>query len=265
MRLSFKYFSSIVLLFCFALSQAQTREFSGIVKADGNVEGIHVINKSSYRYATTDKNGGSIIQAKSSDSLYFSSIQYIPKSVIITPDIVKDSFIEVRLEDGVTELDEVTVGKILTGDLNSDISNSDAERPLDFYDVGIPGFTGPRKTQIESKLYEADAGKMVYIGFPYAMLNFNKFLNKITGRTKKLKQAVKIEKERNILTHIKEVVGPKLFKIENLSEDLVPQFYYFCADDPNFQQRCAHRSDVQILQFLQEKLKEFKANNLSEN
>ena len=182
MRLSFKYFSSIVLLFCFALSQAQTREFSGIVKADGNVEGIHVINKSSYRYATTDKNGGFIIQAKLSDSLYFSSIQYIPKIVIITPDIVKDSFIEVRLEDGVTELDEVTVGKILTGDLNSDISNSDAERPLDFYDVGIPGFTGPRKTQIESKLYEADAGKMVYIGFPYAMLNFNKFLNKITWK-----------------------------------------------------------------------------------
>ena len=97
------------------------------------------------------------------------------------------------------------------------------------------------------------------------MLNLNKFLNKITGRTKKLKQAVKIEKERNILTHIEEVVGPELFKIENLSEDLVPQFYYFCADDPNFQQRCANISDVQILQFLQEKLKEFKANNLSEN
>ena len=159
--------------------QAQKVEISGKIISDGELEGIHVINKTSYRYATTDKNGGFIIQAKLSDSLYFSSIQYIPKIVIITPDIVKDSFIEVRLEDGVTELDEVTVGKILTGDLNSDISNSDAERPLDFYDVGIPGFTGPRKTQIESKLYEADAGKMVYIGFPYAMLNFNKFLDPI--------------------------------------------------------------------------------------
>ena len=265
MTLSFKNFSSIVLLFFFTLSQAQTREFSGIVKADGNVEGIHIINKTSYRYATTDKSGGFIIQAKLSDSLYFSSIQYTPKIVVITPNILKDSFIEVSLEDSVTELDEVTVGKILTGDLNSDITNSDAERPLDFYDVGIPGYTGTRKTQIESRLYEADAGKMVYLGFPYAVLNLNKFLNKITGRTKKLKQAVKIEKERNILTQIKEVVGPELFKIENLSEDLVPQFYYFCADDPNFQQRCANRSDVQILQFLQEKLKEFKANNLSEN
>ena len=128
MTLSFKNFSSIVLLFFFTLSQAQTREFSGIVKADGNVEGIHIINKTSYRYATTDKSGGFIIQAKLSDSLYFSSIQYTPKIVVITPNIVKDSFIEVRLEDSVTELDEVTVGKILTGDLNSDITNSDAER-----------------------------------------------------------------------------------------------------------------------------------------
>ena len=97
MTLFFKYFSSIVLLFFFTLIQAQTREFSGIVKADGNVEGIHIINKTSYRYATTDKSGGFIIQAKLSDSLYFSSIQYTPKIVVITPNILKDSFIEVRL------------------------------------------------------------------------------------------------------------------------------------------------------------------------
>ncbi len=265
MTFSFKYFRFIFLLLSLALSQAQTREISGIIKADGNVEGIHIINKTSYRYATTDQNGSFTIQAKLSDSLYFSSIQYTPKIVVVVPKIMKDNFIEVRLEDSVTELDEVTIGKLLTGDLNADISNSDVERPIDFYDVGLPGYTGPRKTQSESRLYEADAGKMVYLGFPYAMLNLNKFLNKITGRTKKLKTALNIEREKNILTHIKEVVGSKLFQQEELSEHLIPEFYFFCTDDPNFKQRCTNRSDIQILQFLQEKLKEFKANNLSEN
>ena len=256
---------SILLLFFSTIIHAQTRELSGIIKADGNVEGVHVINKTAYRYATTNQKGEFTIKGKLSDSLYFSSIQYMPKFVVITAKMIENNFIEVTLEDSVTELDEVTVGKILTGDLNSDITNSDAERPLDFYDVGIPGYTGVRKTQAESRVYEADYGKMVYLGFPYVMFNFNKFLNKVTGRTKKLKRVAKFEKEKNILTYVKEVVGPELFKQEDLAEELHAEFYFFCSDDDDFQMRCTNRSDVEILQYLQEKLIEFKANNLADN
>ena len=61
------------------------------------------------------------------------------------------------------------------------------------------------------------------------------------------------------------MIGPELFKQEDFPEDLQISFYHFCADDPNFQRRCTNRSDVEILQFLQEKLVEFKANNLSQN
>ncbi len=261
-----RYTSYIIILTLafLTISNAQTREISGLVRADGSVEGIHVINKTSYRYTTTNDQGEFTIEAKPSDSLYFSSIQYTPKFVVVTSTMIQQRYVNVILEDNITALDEVTIGQILTGDLNSDISNSEAERPMDFYDVGLPGYTGPRKTQNESRLYEADAGKMIYVGLPYAVLNLNKFLNTITGRTKRLKQTVKIEKDKSILTHIKEVVGPELFKHEDLNDDLKMPFYYFCADDPNFQLRCTNRSDIEILQFLEEKLVEFKANNLSQ-
>lgn len=255
----------ISFLFYSILNWGQTHDLSGIVVADGNVEGIHVINKSAYRYATTNTKGEFVIEAKASDSLYFSSIQYTPKFIVVSASMIDQNFIKVYLDDSVTELDEVTIGKILTGDLNSDIGNSDAERPLDFYDLGIPGYTGVRKTQAESRVYEADNGKMVYLGFPFVIINFNKFLNKVTGRTKKLKRVAKFEKEKNILTYIKEVVGPKLFKQEDLAEELHAEFYFFCSDDENFQLRCTNRSDVEILQYLQEKLIEFKANNLADN
>lgn len=253
------------MLFLFGITNAQVQEISGLVRAEGSVEGIHVINKTSYRYATTNAKGEFVIEANQSDSLYFSSIQYTPKFVVVTSNMIKQRYIDVILEDNITALDEVTIGQILTGDLNSDIANSDAERPLDFYDVGLPGYTGPRKTQNESRLYEADNGKMIYLGLPYAIINLNKFLNTITGRTKKLKQTVKIEKDKSILSHIKNVIGPELFKQEDFPEDLQISFYHFCADDPNFQRLCTNRSDVEILQFLQEKLVEFKANNLSQN
>ena len=65
-------------------AQAQKVELSGKIISNSELEGIHVINKSSYRYTTTDKNGLFSIEVKVSDSLYFSSIQYLPKIVIIS-------------------------------------------------------------------------------------------------------------------------------------------------------------------------------------
>ena len=125
-------------------AQAQKVELSGKIISNSELEGIHVINKSSYRYTTTDKNGLFSIEAKLSDSLYFSSIQYLPKTVIISTNQIKSKSITVTLSESINTLDEVVIGTILTGDLNSDITNSDAERPIDFYDLGIPGYTGPR-------------------------------------------------------------------------------------------------------------------------
>ncbi|MEC8830537.1 MAG: hypothetical protein VXY88_05665, partial [Bacteroidota bacterium] len=105
----------------------------------------------------------------------------------------------------------------------------------------------------------------IFLGIP-PRPNLWKILNKITGRTKRLKQNLKIERDKNVLKHIKQVIGPELFKYAELSEYLRPEFYYFCADDENFQRRCNEdKSDVEILQFLEEKLPEFKANIISEN
>ena len=255
----------ITFLFLSTITVAQTREISGSILASESVEGIHVINRTSYRYSTTDTNGVFKIQAKLSDTLYFSSVQYIPKIIIVSSKMIKNNSIIVQLEDSVTALNEVTIGNILTGDLNSDINNSNSERPLNFYDLGIPGYTGLRKTQIENRLDEADAGRFIYWGIPTPQFNLWKILNRFTGRTKRLIRDVKTEKTRTILTHIKEVVGPELFKYYDLPENLKSEFYYSCTDDENFHIRCTNRSDVEILQFLEEKLIEFKINISSEN
>ena len=254
----------VFVLFFSSLTFAQTREISGSISASGSVEGIHVINRTSYRYATSDIYGVFKIQAKLSDTLYFSSVQYIPKTIYVSLEMIEKKLVAVQLEDAVTALDEVTIGKILTGDLGSDVDNSDAKRPLDFFFFGLPGYTGSRKTLIENRLGEATAGSYINWGIP-PQANLWKLLNKITGRTKRLQQNYKIEKDKNILTHIKDVVGPELFKYKNLDDDLRAEFYFYCADDENFQMRCTDRSDVEILQFLEEKLIDFNANISSEN
>ena len=241
--------------------QAQKVELSGQIISSGELEGIHVINKTSYRYTTTDENGRFSIAGKLADSLYFSSIQYMPKIIVLTAQQIKNKSITVSLSESINALDEVVVGTILTGDLNSDITNSEAERPIDFYDLGIPGYTGPRMNLAERRLFEADDGPLV-IGLG---VNFSKLLNMISGRTKMLKKQLKLDNDKQTIQRIKDVVGPLFFKTNALKEEKRMEFYYFCADAPDFQEGCKGRSDVEIFQFLEGKLKAFKIASLSKN
>ena len=242
-------------------TQAQKVELSGQIISIGELEGIHVINKSSYRYTTTDKKGVFIIEGKLSDSLYFSSIQYIPKTIIVSAAQINNKSITVTLSESINALDEVLIGTVLTGDLNSDISNSEAERPIDFYDLGIPGYTGPRLNLAERRLFEADSGPL----FTGLGLNFSKLLNMMSGRTKMLKKHVALDENKQGVQRIKDIVGPLFFSTHELVESRRIEFYYFCADATDFKERCLGRSEVEIFEYLEEKLKKFKAANLSEN
>ncbi len=246
------------------ISQAQTLEIDGVVVGNSDVENIHVINKTLNTYTTTNKLGGFTIQVRVLDTLVFSSVQYKLKAVQIKPEHISDKNIRIVLEENVNQLDQVVVGKILTGDLSSDVKNSDAERPIDFYDVGIPGYTGKRKTQNERRLHEADAGKYVSIGLGVGV-NLNKVLNAITGRTKRLKGRVRVESNNVLLNKIKADLPDNFFIIYPLEERFRADFFYFCTDDPNFEKRCKNKSSIEIFEFMTEKIKAYKNNLKSAN
>ena len=232
----------------------QNTKISGTVSAEKSVEGIHVFNKTSFKFGTTNMHGEFVIEAKLSDTLIFSSIQYQKKEVIVSNLILQAKQMKVNLEILVNQLDEILIGKILTGDLGSDIVNSDAERDLNFYDLGIPGYTGPKMTLAQRRLFEADGGPL----FPYAglgfVLNFNKFLNMVTGRTKELKYNLKLEENTDIIRHIKDAILADFFEANVLDEKLHMEFLYYCLDDLNFNSRCKGKSDFELINFLKEKL-----------
>ena len=255
-------------LFFVNIIWSQTIEINGVVKGVSDVENIHVINKTSNKFTTTNKIGGFKLQVKLNDILVFSSIQYKLQSIIISPKNITEQYVVVNLIESVNVLDEVIVGKVLTGDLDSDINNSEVERPIDFYDVGIPGYTGKPKTQNERRLYEADHGKYINsfnggLGLGLG-INLNKILNKIIGRTKKLKKRVRLESNDVLLAKIKSSISDNFFKVYSLDERLQTDFFYFCSEDKNFEKRCKGKSDIEVFEFLSEKIVEYK-NNLRED
>ena len=250
-----KYISVLVFMLLVCLvGHAQTIDLKGQVSASSDLGSIHILNITAQEFTITNSKGEFFVPARLNDTILISSIQYIPQNIVITETILKLEYLSIQLEDRVNELDEVVVGKILTGDLLLDIGNSDAKRDINFYDVGIPGYTGKPKTQKERKLYEADAGKSIIIAPLFIGINIHKILNKISGRTKKLKNAVKLEEQTNCMNNIKYEFSSLLFADQDIQEHLKVEFFYYVAEDPKFEALCKRDNDFETYEFLLQKL-----------
>jgi len=236
----------------------------GKVTSKSDVENIHVINSTAQEFSVTDKNGEFKIPVKLRDTIVFSSIQYKLKEVIVTRQMIENKAVLVKLDEQINVLDEVVVGKILTGNLLNDINNMDGDGPINFYDVGIPGYTGKIATQTERRLSEASGFKpnLGSSGFGLGgSVGFTPIINAITGRTKKLKNRVKLEEKTVLMERIKRKLSKDFFASNPLEEDLRMDFFYFCSDDVNFLKSCKNASDFKVLLFLRMKYKQYMNHN----
>lgn len=246
-----------ITCFCAFVVNSQTANLKGQVEANDELDGIHILNISAEEYTITNLKGAFEINIQVNDTILVSSVQYIPKTIVVTQDLIVSKFIIIKLEDRVNELDEVIVGKVLTGDLRSDIENSDVKADINFYDVGIPGYTGKPKTQKERRLLEADAGKYVYYYGLVATINIHKILNRISGRTKKLKLLVRLEEQDDCMEKVIAEFSNELFGHIELEEELKTEFFYYASEDPEFLDICKQENDMKLFEFLIEKLLAF--------
>lgn len=242
------------------LTFSQIVEFKGQVKADSEIEGIHVLNISSKYYSITDQNGIFFIKGKLNDTIVFSSVQYKIVSLIISKEDVLSSFLKINLEDFVNVLNEVYIGNSLTGNLEDDIASVNGKPDINFYDVGIPGFTGKQKTIRERQLIEADHGNFFYFyGIGFA-INVNKILNRVTGRTSLLKNRVRLEKRDELMFKLKVKFSKSLFLNNSLSTEQQMDFFFFCSEQEDFMEYGQNPSDLIVYEYLQKLLAIFKSN-----
>jgi len=239
-------------LLCFQLYFSQSVTVKGKVDSQVDVENIHVINKTAQVFTITNRNGEFEITVSLNDVIVFSSIQQKSKSIIVDKNMILFKALRVTLEEQINELDEVIVGKILTGNLLLDVQNVEGDAPINFFDVGIPGYTGKIATQSERRLYEATTGG--------GIIPLNPILNAISGRTKQLKTQVKLEENEALMLSIKGRLANDFFASNPLAEDLKMDFFFFCADDENFMKHCKNQTDFSVLIFLRMKYRQYLEN-----
>ena len=99
---------SILLLFFSVFATAQEVTIEGKVLFDTTpLKDINVLDKNTLKGVATDENGKFKLNVMKGDSILFSSLSFQNRIIVISDNHIKDKYMEVYLELGFTELDEV--------------------------------------------------------------------------------------------------------------------------------------------------------------
>ncbi|WP_339702378.1 hypothetical protein [uncultured Marixanthomonas sp.] len=237
----------LLLVFCIILIAecvAQREQIQGAISNKTDVEGIHVMNLTSRYNTITGVHGNFSIAVKEQDTLLFSSVNYVPKKVAISAEIIEKSILIVILDELVNELDEVVLGPNLTGNLESDLKSIKTKKQINFYDVGIPGFRGEPEEKIVPLFVAA---------FP-TQVDLEALYKHIGGYYKKLKIRRKWEGQNNTVAKVINYYTSAFFEeAYNIPEDRLYDFLLFCMETSLLERDFKKENYVLVLNIFEEK------------
>ena len=258
------------LLATVSVQGQQFTELEGrVTSKDNDVVGTHVMNITTQRATTTDINGFFNIPVRLNDTLVFSAVQFKRKEVVVNLTVLNSKFLSVPLEDILTELDEVIVRPYnLSGELDRDLGNKKLEPVVTASTLGLPNAYVKVKTQNERKLFEADHGKFVKLEFdsmfyiPMIAINLHKILNRVSGRTKKLKNLVALDEKIALLDRARGYYPDSIYVQQlYIPEKKLVEFFYFCEADSLFEPTAQRDDQLHMWEFFQKKSVAYRKEN----
>lgn len=232
----------------------QQGEFQGkVTSADGDVEGVNVMNLTTKRATITNQEGAFRISASVNDTILFSALQYQKKQFVITAAMLQGE-VRVAMDEHTNALDEVVVRPYnLVGSLDKDVAHFSGQT-VTAAGLGLPNAYVKPLTQSQRKLNEATTGG--------GIVPLNPLINAITGRTKMLKNRVKIDETYARTQRVHEMYADSLFvKHLGIPVEKIPDFMYFCEVDSTFQHIVDTHDQLRIWDFLRQKSTDYRTNN----
>jgi hypothetical protein len=194
-------------------------KLNGTLTGDGvELEAVTVINESTEEMVKTDATGSFQIGAKSGDVLVIASIFITGRQVSINEEHIKNGAINIYVQPSVNALDNVEVNN------------------LDAVSLGILDSPAKTYTPAERRLKTAgDFNPAYLLGVLGGSVKVDPILNAISGRTKRLKSEVVIEKKENILAQLDELLAnEELQKMLKIPNEYRKGFAYYLIEDSIF-------------------------------
>ncbi|MCM4155884.1 carboxypeptidase-like regulatory domain-containing protein [Gramella sp. AN32] len=234
-----------LLLQPFILFAQERQIITGEIIADSvSRQGIHVINLTSEKGTTSDKNGRFKIPVGLKDSLYFSSVQLENKNYVIHQKDLQPQLLRIVLLPKFNELEEINLDDIrLSGVLSKDID----KLPKFIYEkLGIP-FPEQRRSSLELAVNSASAD-------PISLL-----LNTLNGNIKEIKKALENSEKGKLAIEAFEMLSPSIFLNEyGIAEIDGLNFMYFCQKYPQFKEVVHKNNALILMEYLHTKIDGFK-------
>ncbi len=259
-KLFFSFF--YLIIFSSFSQQEQVKQLKGkVYSTQKDVVGVVVQNISMKRAVITDMDGNFTIRVKLGDTLAFSAVQYKRKLLTVNQVIFNTNFITVPLDEFVNELDEVVVRPYnLSGDLDQDLVGLQLEKDVSAEALGLPNAHAKIPTQSERKLQQATYGKF-NVGMILAP-PLDPIINAITGRTKVLKNRVKVDKTYSRTQRVQGFyVDSLIVSTLKIPFEKIDDFMYFCEVDEEFQEIVDSHDKLLIWDFMVLKSRAYRKNN----
>lgn len=233
------------------VANGQDQLLYGKITNTEDVEGIHIMNKTTRYNSVTDQNGNFSIVVRKNDTLYISSVHYVPDRIVITEDIYDKGLLILTLEELVNELNEVVLGPNLTGNIATDLKNIKTEKPINFDDVGIPGFKGIPEEKI--------VPMVPYLGLATAV-DLEAMYKHLSGYYRKLKLKRKWEGENRSVAKIINYYSSSFFEeAYAIPKDSLYDFLLYCIETTDLKKNYEIENYAGVLEIFKMKGEEYVA------
>lgn len=211
-------FFQIAFLFNIKGQQQKETMISGrTILNEKGIEGIYVKNESSNETTNSDTDGRFNIKCQLGDVLYFSSVntETIRKKITIK---------EYQSNNLVVSMTSKTI------DLNEVIINN---KTITAEKIGIIPENQKKYTPAERRLKTAGDFKPIHLlSLLGGTLPLDPIINKISGRTKRLKKELEIEKKEHLFNRLKALYKDEFYIINlKISKIYINAFRYFCIEN----------------------------------
>ena len=225
-----------------------------VYSAGGDVAATTDLNISANKGTITDSDGFFAITAYANDTLVFSAVQFKKKEVVVTQDLINQGFLNVQLEDALTELDEVVVTPYsLTGDITKDLDLIRIDPVVTSSTLGLPNAYVKPISKAERELHAATANPI---------MSFDPLINALSGRTKMLKKRVARNKIYSRTERVKAFYADSLFRVDlKIPEEKIDDLLYFCEIDTVFQLAVDTHDRLKIWEYIRQKSIVYRKNN----
>jgi len=219
-----KTISAVFFLFFAQNNFGQTeakRLYGKVMEMSNPVEGVNIVNSNTEIAVISDAEGNFAIDVKEGEVLFFSSVGLNPVKRIITSDDIRSELLMIKMN-----AEEVALKEVIVND-NTAIT---AEN------LGIIPRGQKKYTQAERQLATAgDFKPVMLLGLLGGSMQLDPLINKINGRTKRLKANVEIEKKEKNFERLGYLFDEVYF-VERLSipKENINEFKFYAVENESF-------------------------------